>query len=584
MKRKIPPVNGTPPAGAAGKKEESVAPSNFIRAIIDEDVETGKWDGRVMTRFPPEPNGYLHIGHAKSICLNFGLANDFGGRCNLRFDDTDPSKESMEYVESIKADVRWLGFDWQDREYYASDYFERLYDYAVTLIKAGKAYVDDLSPEEIRQYRGTLTEPGKNSPYRGRSVAENLDLFTRMRDGEFEDGARVLRAKIDMAAPNLLMRDPTLYRIKHVSHYRTADRWCIYPMYDFTHCLSDSIEKITHSLCTLEFEINRELYDWVLDALAVYHPQQIEFARLNLTHTVLSKRKLIELVKGGIVDGWDDPRMPTLSGIRRRGYTPAAIRNFCERIGVAKANSTVDIALLEHSVREDLNQNAMRVMAVLNPLKVVITNYPEDRQEELEADNNPENPSAGSRRIPFSRVLYVERDDFREEAPRKWFRLAPGREVRLKHAYYITCNEAVKDEQTGEVIELHCTYDPQTRGGWSQDGRKVKGTLHWVSSAHAVEVEVRLYDHLFSKEDPNAVAGGEDFKEGINPDSLQILPNCRVEPALADAKPGSRYQFLRLGYFCVDPKYSAPGKPVFNRTVTLRDTWAKIEKSQKNKA
>jgi glutaminyl-tRNA synthetase len=580
LDRKRPPANASYTEGASGKTDASSTPPNFIRAIVDEDMRTGKWEGRVMTRFPPEPNGYLHIGHAKSICLNFGIANDYHGRCNLRFDDTDPSKESMEYVESIKEDVRWLGFDWQDREYYASDYFERLFEYAVALIQAGKAYVDDLSPEEIRQYRGTLTQPGKNSPYRDRSVAENLDLFTRMRAGEFEDGARVLRAKIDMAAPNLLMRDPTLYRIKHVSHYRTADQWCIYPMYDFTHCLSDSIEGITHSLCTLEFEINRELYDWVLDALAAYHPQQIEFARLNLSYTVLSKRKLIELVGGGFVEGWDDPRMPTISGIRRRGYPPSAIRNFCERIGVAKANSMVDIALLEHSVREELNRSALRVMAVLNPLKVVITNYPEDREEELEAENNPEDPTAGSRRIPFSRTLYVERDDFREEAPRKWFRLAPGREVRLKHAYYITCNEVLKDDKTGEVVELRCTYDPQTRGGWSQDGRKVKGTLHWVSAAHAAAVEVRLYDHLFEKEDPNDVPAGGDFKDGINANSLQILPNCRVEPGLKAAKPGNRYQFLRLGYFCVDTKHSVPGKPVFNRTVTLRDTWAKIEKKQ----
>ncbi len=575
-----PPSKETRHVDAVEHVQGSSAPPNFIRTIIDEDMKTGKWDGRVMTRFPPEPNGYLHIGHAKSICLNFGLAADYNGLCNLRFDDTDPSKESMEYVESIKEDVRWLGFDWQDREYYASDYFESLYDCAVSLIKKGKAYVDDLSPEQIRAYRGTLTQPGENSPYRDRPVEENLDLFSRMRAGEFEDGARVLRAKIDMAAPNLLMRDPTLYRIKKVAHYRTADQWCIYPMYDFTHCLSDSTEKITHSLCTLEFEINRELYDWVLDALGVYHPQQIEFARLNLSYTVLSKRKLIELVEAGVVDGWDDPHMPTISGIRRRGYTPAAIRNFCERIGVAKANSTVDIALLEHSVREDLNRSALRVMAVLHPLKVVITNYPEAKEEELEAENNPEDPSAGTRRIPFSRVLYVEKDDFREEAPRKWFRLAPGREVRLKHAYYITCNEVVKDKQTGEVTELHCTYDPQTRGGWSQDGRKVKGTLHWVSAAHAAEVEVRLYDHLFDKENPGDVPDGGDFKEGINLNSLHILPGCQVEPGLAEAKPGSRYQFLRLGYFCVDSKHSTTGKPVFNRTVTLRDSWAKIEKKQ----
>jgi glutaminyl-tRNA synthetase len=561
----------------------STAPPNFIRAIIDEDMKTGKWGGRVMTRFPPEPNGYLHIGHAKSICLNFGLAADYGGLCNLRFDDTDPAKESVEYVESIKADVRWLGFDWGDRQYAASDYFEQLYDYAVQLIQEGKAYVDSLSAEEIRQYRGTLTEAGRESPYRHRSVEENLDLFTRMRAGDLEDGSHVLRAKIDMASPNLLMRDPTLYRIKHVHHYRTGDKWCIYPMYDFTHCLSDSIEGITHSLCTLEFENNRELYDWVLDRLKVYHPQQIEFARLNLTYTVLSKRKLITLVDGGYVDGWDDPRMPTISGMRRRGYTPSAIRNFCDRIGVAKSNSTVDMALLEYCVREDLNKAAPRVMAVLHPLKVVVTNYPEGQVEELAAENNPEDPAMGSRMLPFSRVLYVESGDFREDAPRKWFRLAPGREVRLKHAYYITCTEVIKDETTGEIVELRCTYDPQTRGGWSQDGRKVKGTLHWVSAAHAVEAEVRLYEKLFIHETPNEVEEGKDFTDYINPGSIEILTSCRIEPGLAAAPPGSRYQFLRLGYFCVDTKHSTARKPVFNRTVTLKDTWAKIDKAQKQK-
>ena len=568
------------PVESAGS---STAPPNFIRAIIDEDMKTGRWGGRVMTRFPPEPNGYLHIGHAKSICLNFGLAADYGGLCNLRFDDTDPAKESVEYVESIKADVRWLGFDWGDRQYAASTYFEQLYDYAVQLIREGKAYVDSLSAEEIRQYRGTLTEPGRESPYRNRSIEDNLDLFARMRAGDFEDGTHVLRAKIDMASPNLLMRDPTLYRIKHVQHYRTGDKWCIYPMYDFTHCLSDSVEGITHSLCTLEFENNRELYDWVLDRLKVYHPQQIEFARLNLTYTVLSKRKLITLVDGGYVDGWDDPRMPTISGMRRRGYTPAAIRNFCDRIGVAKSNSTVDMALLEYSVREDLNKTAPRVMAVLHPLKVVITNYPEGQVEELEAENNPEDPAMGSRKLPFSRVLYVESEDFREDAPRKWFRLAPGREVRLKHAYYITCTEVIKDETTGEIVELRCTYDPQTRGGWSQDGRKVKGTLHWVSAAHAVEAEVRLYENLFTRENPNDVEEGKDFTGHINPDSLDVLTACRVEPGLAAAPPGSRYQFLRLGYFCVDTKYTTARKPVFNRTVTLKDTWAKIDKAQKQK-
>ena len=568
------------PVESAGS---STAPPNFIRAIIDEDMKTGRWGGRVMTRFPPEPNGYLHIGHAKSICLNFGLAADYGGLCNLRFDDTDPAKESVEYVESIKADVRWLGFDWGDRQYAASDYFEQLYDYAVQLIREGKAYVDSLSAEEIRQYRGTLTEPGRESPYRNRSIEDNLDLFARMRAGEFEDGTHVLRAKIDMASPNLLMRDPTLYRIKHVQHYRTGDKWCIYPMYDFTHCLSDSVEGITHSLCTLEFENNRELYDWVLDRLKVYHPRQIEFARLNLTYTVLSKRKLITLVDGGYVDGWDDPRMPTISGMRRRGYTPAAIRNFCDRIGVAKSNSMVDMALLEYSVREDLNKTAPRVMAVLHPLKVVITNYPEGQVEELEAENNPEDPSMGSRKLPFSRILCVESEDFREDAPRKWFRLAPGREVRLKHAYYITCTEVIKDETTGEIVELRCTYDPQTRGGWSQDGRKVKGTLHWVSVAHAVEAEVRLYENLFTRENPNDVEEGQDFTGHINPDSIDVLTACRVEPGLAAAPPGSRYQFLRLGYFCVDTKYTTARKPVFNRTVTLKDTWAKIDKAQKQK-
>jgi len=569
-----PPLNKT-----AG--ESQATPPNFIRAIIEEDVKTGKWDRRVHTRFPPEPNGYLHIGHAKSICLNFGLAADFGGLCNLRFDDTDPSKESMEYVESIKADVRWLGFDWQDREYYASDYFEQLYDFAVALIRKGLAYVESLSAEEIRQYRGTLTEPGRESPYRSRPVEENLDLFARMRNGEFPDGTCVLRAKIDMTSPNLLMRDPTLYRIRHVPHYRTGDQWCIYPMYDFTHCLSDSLERITHSLCTLEFEINRELYDWVLDRLEVYHPQQIEFARLNLSYTVLSKRKLITLVEKGYVESWDDPRMPTISGMRRRGYSPAAIRNFCERIGVAKANSMVDMALLEYCVREDLNRTAPRVMAVIRPLKVVIANYPSDRVEELEAENNPEDPSAGSRKIPFARELYLERDDFREDPPKKWFRLAPGREVRLKHAYYITCREVVRDPETGEVVELRCTYDPETRGGWSKDGRKVKGTLHWVSARHALPVEVRLYSSLFLKENPNEVGEGEKFTDFVNPESLEVLSDCRVEPSLAEAAPGSRYQFLRLGYFCVDAELSAPGKPVFNRTATLRDTWAKIEKKQK---
>jgi len=499
----------------------------------------------------------------------------------LRFDDTDPSKEEIEYVESIKSDVRWLGFDWKDRLFFSSDYFEKLYQYAVGLITAGKAYVDSLSAQETKEYRGTLTEPGRESPYRERSIEENLDLFTRMRAGEFEDGAHVLRAKIDMASANMLMRDPTLYRIKHVSHYRTGDKWCIYPMYDFTHCLSDSIEGITHSICTLEFEINRQLYDWVLDELEVYHPQQIEFARLNLTYTVLSKRKLIELVDEGHVTGWDDPRMPTISGLRRRGYTPASIRNFCERIGVAKRDSMVDVALLEYSVREDLNKHAPRVMGVLKPLKVVIDNYPEGEVEELEAENNPEDSSAGKRNIPFSRVLYIEKEDFMEDPPKKFFRLAPGREVRLKHAYYVKCSDIVKDGKTGEVIEVHCTYDPKTRGGWSEDGRKVRGTLHWVSAGHALKAEVRLYDHLFVKENPSETKDSADFKTYLNPNSMERLTSCLVEPSLVDAAPGSRYQFMRQGYFCVDSKDSLSSALVFNRTVTLRDTWAKIQRSRK---
>jgi len=555
-----------------------ITSSDFIRDIVREDLRTGKFGGRVQTRFPPEPNGYLHIGHAKSICLNFGIAAEFGGLCNLRFDDTKPSKEEIEYVESIQEDVRWLGFDWGDRLYYASDYFEQLYQYAVQLVKDGQAYVCDLSADEIREYRGTLSEPGKDSPYRGRSVEENLDLFERMRAGEFPDGARVLRAKIDMASPNLLMRDPVMYRILRATHYRTGDKWPIYPMYDFAHCLSDSLEGVTHSLCTLEFENNRPLYDWFLDQLNVYHPQQIEFARLNLGHTVLSKRKLRILVAEGHVAGWDDPRMPTLSGLRRRGYTPEAIRDFCERIGVAKANSTVEIALFEHCLREDLNKRAPRVMGVLRPLRVVIVNYPEDQVEWLDAVNNPEDPEMGTRKIPFSRVLYIEQNDFLEDPPKKYFRLAPGREVRLKHAYLITCAEVVKDEQTGEVIELRCTYDPQTRGGAAPDGRKVRGTLHWVSAAHALEAEVRLYDHLFLKANPDDVEDGADFTANLNPNSLETLTDCRIEPSLANASPGSRYQFLRHGYFCVDPDSSAETL-VFNRTVSLRDTWAKIKRA-----
>jgi glutaminyl-tRNA synthetase len=564
---------------------EPASSTNFIKHIIEEDIKVGKNAGKVLTRFPPEPNGYLHIGHAKSICLNFGLAAQYNGLCNLRYDDTDPSKESIEYVASIKEDVRWLGFDWGDREYYASNYFEQLFEYAVQLIKAGKAYVDSLSAAEIREYRGTLTQPGKNSPYRDRSIEENLDLFQRMRAGEFKDGEHVLRAKIDMASPNIIMRDPTLYRIKRVSHYRTGKMWCIYPMYDFTHCLSDSIEGITHSICTLEFEINRQLYDWVLDHLEVgCHPQQIEFARLNLSFTVLSKRKLIRLVEEGHVPGWDDPRMPTISGMRRRGYPPEAIRSFCDRIGVAKADSMVDIALLEYCVRENLNKSAPRVMGVLRPLKVVIDNYPQDREEELEAINNPEDLSLGTRKVPFSRELYIERDDFMEDPPKKFFRLAPGREVRLRYAYFIKCVDVVKDPDTDEVIKLRCTYDPATRGGNAPDGRKVKGTLHWVSAKHALKAQVRLYDHLFTRENPNEVEDGKDFTSCINPKSLEILKDCMLEPSLSGVAPSTRYQFERMGYFCVDSKDATPEAPVFNRTVTLRDTWAKILKAQKRGA
>ncbi len=562
----------------ASANNTSTTTSNFIREIIEEDLRTNKYGGRVHTRFPPEPNGYLHIGHAKSITINFGLAAEYGGLCNLRFDDTNPTKEEVEYVEAIKEDIKWLGYDWEDREFYASDYFEQLYQYAVELIKKGKAYVCDLSPEEIREYRGTLTEPGKESPYRNRSVEENLDLFARMRAGEFPDGSRTLRAKIDMSHPNVLMRDPVMYRILHATHHRTGDKWCIYPMYDFAHCLSDSIEGITHSICTLEFENNRALYDWFLDELGVYHPQQIEFARLNLSYTVLSKRKLLQLVEQGHVAGWDDPRMPTLSGLRRRGYTPEAIRNFCNLIGVAKTNSIVDIAMLEHCIRQDLNKRAPRVFGVLRPLKVVLVNYPEDQVEEMECINNPEDSSMGTRKVPFSRVLYIERDDFREDPPKKWFRLAPGREVRLRYAYYITCVDVIKDEH-GEVVELHCTYDPETRGGWAPDGRKVRGTLHWVSAAHSLEAEVRLYDRLFLKPNPLDVEEGQDFTANLNPHSLEVLTSARVEPGLAGATPGSRYQFERQGYFCVDPDSTAQ-KLVFNRTIGLRDTWAKIEKAQ----
>jgi len=550
---------------------------SFIHDIIDEDLRTNKYGGRVHTRFPPEPNGYLHIGHAKSICLNFGIAAEYNGRCNLRFDDTNPVKEEQEYIDSIIEDVRWLGFDWENRLYYASDYFEQMYQYAVQLIQAGKAYVDELSAEELRDYRGTLTEPGRHSPYRDRPIEENLDLFQRMRAGEFPDGSRVLRAKIDMTSRNLNMRDPVMYRILHAEHPRTGNKWCIYPMYDWAHGLEDSIEGITHSICTLEFEDHRPLYDWFLDELGIYHPRQIEFARLNLTYTVMSKRRLLELVREGYVNGWDDPRMPTISGLRRRGYTPESIRNFAQYIGVAKTPSTVDIALLEHSLREDLNKQAQRVMGVLRPLRVVIENYPEGQVEELDVVNNPEDPGAGTRKVPFSRVLYIEQEDFREEPPPKFFRLAPGREVRLRCAYFITCVDVVRDEQTGGVVELRCTYDTATRGGDSPDGRKVKATLHWVSAEQALEAEVRLYDRLFRKEDPTDVGEGADFKDYLNPDSVEMLTSCRVEPSLADAKPGSRYQFERQGYFCVDPDTSA-GKLVFNRTVPLRDTWAKIEK------
>ena len=552
--------------------------TDFIRQAVQEDLRTNRFDGRVHTRFPPEPNGYLHIGHAKAICIDFGIAEDFGGVCNLRFDDTNPTRESIEYVESQKEDIRWLGFDWENREFYASDYFEQLYEYAVKLIKKGKAYVCDLNPDEMREYRGTLTEPGVNSPDRDRSVEENLDLFERMRAGEFSDGERTLRAKIDMASPNLNMRDPVMYRIRRATHYRQGDKWCIYPMYDFTHGQNDSIEGITHSLCSLEYEDHRPLYDWYLDELEIYHPQQIEFARLNISNTILSKRWLVQLVESGHVSGWDDPRMPTLSGFRRKGYTPEAIRDFCNRIGVAKSDNLVDIALLEYCLRQDLNIRAPRVMAVLRPLKVIIDNYPEGEVEELDAENNPEDESMGHRKIPFSREIYIEREDFMEDPPRKYFRLAPGREVRLKHAYYITCVDVVKDEQTGEVTELHCTYDPETRGGWSEDGRRVRGTLHWVSAPHALEAEVRLFDHLFTEPNPNVLTD-DDFEANLNPNSLEVLESCRVESSLASAVSGTQYQFLRTGYFCVDPD-SSDEKLVFNRAVTLRDTWAKIQRSQ----
>ena len=565
---------------SSNETETKEGKTNFIRDIINEDLKTGKFGGRVHTRFPPEPNGFLHIGHAKSICLNFGLATDYNGLCNLRFDDTNPETEEATYVASIKEDVKWLGFDWEDREYYASESFEKLYEFAIKLINKEKAYVCDLSAEEISRSRGTLTEPGQDSPYRNRSVEENLDLFQRMRDGEFEDGSKVLRAKIDMAHPNLLMRDPVLYRIRRAHHYRTSDKWCIYATYDWAHGQSDSIEGITHSICTLEFEVHRPLYDWFLEELEIHHSQQIEFARLNLSHTVLSKRKLLELVKEGYVSGWDDPRMPTISGLRRRGYTPGAIRDFCDRVGVAKVNSIVDMAMLEVCVRQELNRRALRVMGVLRPLKVVLVNYPEDKVEELDAVNNPEDAGMGTRKVPFSRVLYIEREDFMEEPPKKFYRLAPGREVRLRYAYFIKCVDVIKDEKTGEVRELHCTYDPATRGGDAPDGRKVKATLHWVSADQAIDAEVHLYETLFRIRDPGEVPDDVDWKVNLNPKSLEVVSGCKLEPSLKGTTPGSRFQFERLGYFCVDSD-SKPGKLIFNRTVTLRDEWARIVKAGK---
>ena len=563
----------TEPAPAAAV---SGPPSNFIRDIVIRDLETNKFGGSVQTRFPPEPNGYLHLGHAKSICLNFGLAAEFGGKTNLRFDDTNPEKEEQEYVDSIIRDVRWLGFDWKDRMYYASDYFDQLYEWAVQLIRAGKAYVDDLSAEEIRKTRGTLTEPGTNSPFRNRSVEENLDLFTRMRKGEFPDGSRTLRAKIDMSSPNLNMRDPVMYRILHAEHHRTGNKWCIYPLYDFAHGQSDSIEKVTHSICTLEFEDHRPLYNWFIEQLGIFHSQQIEFDRLNLTYTILSKRRLLQLVNEGRVRGWDDPRMPTLSAVRRRGYTPEALRNFCASLGVSKTNGVIELAMLEHFQREDLNKRALRVMAVLRPLKLVIDDYPEGQVEQMDAVNNPEDASAGTRKVPFSRVLYIERDDFRENPPKQFYRLSPGREVRLRYGYFITCTNVVKDAQ-GEVVEVHCTYDPATRGGNAPDGRKVKSTIHWVSAAHAIPAEIRLYENLFLKENPSEVEDGKDWTDNLNPNSLEIVNEAKLEPSLANAQTGTPYQFERLGYFCVDPD-SKPGALVFNRTVALKDMWAKVEK------
>ena len=570
------------PAVARSSTDGASAPSHFIRTIVAEDLKQGKYESRVHTRFPPEPNGYLHIGHAKSICLNFGLAAEFHGLTNLRFDDTNPSKEDVEYVESIKEDVRWLGFDWEDREFYASDYFEQLYEFAIRLIQSGRAFVCDLSADQMREYRGTLTEAGKNSPFRDRSIEENLDLFRRMRAGEFEDGSRTLRAKIDMASPNINMRDPVMYRVLRATHHRTGDRWCIYPTYDFAHGQCDSIEGITHSICTLEFEDHRPLYDWFLDQLQIHHPEQIEFARLNLTYTVMSKRKLLQLVQRGLVSGWDDPRMPTLAGMRRRGYTPEAIRNFCDRIGVAKRNSVVDFAMLEHSLREDLNKRAPRMMAVLRPIKLILENYPENQVEELVAVNNPEDPAMGTRKVPFSRTLYIEQDDFREEPPKGFFRLSPGKEVRLRYGYIIKCTGVDKDPVTGEILQLRCTYDPETKSGASQNGRKVKATIHWVSAAHAIEAEVRLYSSLFKTEDPDEVPDGSDWLANLNPDSLERLTGCRLEPALKQAIAGQQYQFERLGYFTIDEKDSGHTRLVFNRAVTLRDAWAKIEKAGKS--
>jgi glutaminyl-tRNA synthetase len=553
-------------------------PLDFVRTIVAEDGKTGKYGGKVMTRFPPEPNGYLHIGHAKSICLNFGIAQEFGGKCNLRFDDTNPTKEDVEYVEAIKEDIQWLGFSWEDREYYASDYFEQLYQWGEQLIRDGLAYVCSLNGDQIREYRGTLTEPGKPSPDRNRSVEESIDLFRRMRGGEFADGKYTLRAKIDMASPNVNLRDPVLYRILQAEHHRTGKKWCIYPMYDFAHGQSDSIEGVTHSICTLEFENHRPLYDWCLESLRIYHPQQIEFARLNLTYMLMSKRKLLQLVEENYVSGWDDPRMPTICGLRRRGYTPEALRTFCERIGVTKYNSLTEINVLENAIREDLNRRAPRAMAVLNPLRIVLENYPDDLVEEMDAVNNPEDPAMGTRKVPFSKVLYIEQDDFREDPPKEFFRLAPGREVRLRYGYVIRCVSAVKDPKTGEITELLCTYDPATRGGNTPDGRKIKSTIHWVSARHAVDAEVRLYEHLFTKESPEDVPEGTDYRVNLNPKSLTSVKSCKLEPSLATAAPGNRFQFERLGYFCADSRDSQPGALVFNRTVSLRDTWAKIEK------